>query len=80
MNRKAIKDTVNQLQETSNPAYGLSKLILDEVLNIECGMKPRLTNTELSHVANSLALLCQSVDRSASYLYEELEEQEETSQ
>ena len=79
MNNNRLAEITESLNENSTPAYGLARLLVEELVSAECGMEGRLTTTELSHVALSLKQHCRSLDSLACTLHEELEEEKEAS-
>ena len=80
MNKYKLAEITERLNENSTPAYGLARLLVEELVSAECGMEGRLTSTELSHIALSLKQHCRSLDSLACTLQEELEESKDASQ
>ncbi|WP_153301521.1 hypothetical protein [Endozoicomonas arenosclerae] len=66
------KDQFKALSDYSHPAYGMARILSDELVSIDCGMEPRLNSTELASIAAALKGCCENIDRIAG----DLEEQE----
>ncbi|AMO58600.1 hypothetical protein GZ77_18155 [Endozoicomonas montiporae] len=80
MNNYKLAEITKGLNDNSSPAYGLARLLSEELVSVECGMSGRLTSTELTYIAESLKYHCRSLDLLACRLHEESEESKEASQ
>ncbi|WP_252177477.1 hypothetical protein [Endozoicomonas sp. 4G] len=79
MGHKTVKQLTNEISRLSIPAYGLSCLLAEETVSAECGISPRLTELETTHIATALKELCRSVHHLAGELEERMEERMEES-